>query len=301
MLTIACPLALVSLPFIRLCPKRANPEGARLAASIETTATGREALDKLNGKADFALASKSAFRRLPEGQRKDLIEIGEIISHNVCSIIHSKVFPINEISDLFFFLKPTKKKRHGLFVVQEQTNYYDIAHAFVSSELTNCAIMGLPYDELEVDQSDVGEILKKDSDFLIWLGLPRWLDDVEEVVRSHQSFKAVYKEGKRFNRGFNTEQYSLYASIDAVQGDKRQNLEDLRKIIMYLNEFNSDTSRIVAKTSYYIKEDYRNVLPQIGPTGDLEKYCRDIVLLMETKLTARVAEIWEDEVSELSR
>ncbi len=111
----------------------------------------------------------------------------------------------------------------------------------------------------------------------------------------------AYRIARKYEEGFGFERYVLYAFHEAVRGAKQDNLEALRGVIIYLNEFERDPSQSVMDAHSHLEEISRTRLVRDEHAGNLGEYFRRIQLSIRPRLAARVASIWNDEVRALAK
>lgn len=287
---------------MRLCPACASPAEGIPQAKIDISLTGREALDKLGMGADFALATEDAFEYLTKQRRAEIVKIADIIHHSVSSRVYFKSGrPKAQARAIATNLE---QGTAGSIVVLSETNYYRIA----SRNAKNwpfCKIYSVPYDNSEVNNAYIKSILQRDGEYIIFLGLQQWLDAVDDKLHSIDGFRHKYPSSHLFNSGFGLENYSLFAFFAAVRGDEANNLDALRSIVIYLNQFaHFDLEKLASNVVdvHSCLNDYvRDKLYSASHVGDLERHLVEIQLAIRPMLTAHVAEIWKDEVHNLKK
>ena len=302
MVTIACPYSLISVPLFRLCRERAPNAGNDIPnVNIKIASTGREALDRLrDSEADFALATEAAFNFLDPDDRDRIIEVAEISSHFICSLAFgdkrwSAPASINDIAT------DIRAGAKALLVTQAETNYQRRAKAFIDENSYKSTQYVVPYSQNRMTIDEVTDILGAQADYVVFLGLHNWLDEVEDSISSFDEFLQVYPLSERFEKGFDREYYLLYARRESVRGSQRNNLKIFRDIVIYLSEFKHNPTENVAEAYSHLDEKFRHELQRSLQTGDIQSYLSRIGLIISPRLAACAALIWKEEVIQLGK
>lgn len=270
MVTVACPFGLISLPLIVLSPEYANTNPAAPQINIIRTATGRLALEKLGAEADegadFALASRAAYNYWSKTKRDQIIEIGEIIHHNICSSVYSKTSEGETIEQVCLNLRHVQDNKRAIFLVQSQTIYNQVANEIKSqARASSCEIVPVAFDRPDIEKTVVDGLAESSADYIICLGMPQWLDVADEALRTVKGISTKYRKPRRHESGMGVENYSLFAWPEALASERAENLKCLREIVLSLHRLDDNDPTIVCRnmTGEYhrlLSEDHRENL-----------------------------------------
>ncbi len=290
MLKLTCPRALFSIPLLKLSQESNVVE-------VCIVDTGRSALeDLLNGNADVALATSSAYQHTPSKEKTTITTIGEMINHKMAANVYCKtgLAKPNNVTSILNELE--QNERRATFFVQSQTNYSDKVNSLIEKygEQT-CFKVDTSYSTEEISTKQINEILSKQTDYLICLGLNSWIDFANETFINNIEFKKSFCNMKRFSEGFGKEHFWLYADKKSLVASESNKLKSIREIIINLGGLAGDVPRIISQMSLEIDETIlREILDKDRP-GDIERYLKNMGLAIKPKLMWQIIETWKNE------